>query len=59
MIPLGTLVNIRPRPSPQYLNRYNLYSSATVNGMQRPGYSSGQVMKAMEEIARNGAARQE
>ena len=52
MIPLGTLVNIRTRPSPQYLNRYNLYSSATVNGMQRPGYSSGQAMKAMEEIAR-------
>ncbi len=51
MVPLGTLVSIGQRLAPQYLNRYNLYSSATINGMNRPGYSSGQAMKAMEEIA--------
>ncbi len=51
MVPLGTLVDIKTRPSPQYLNRYNLYSSATINGVKRPGYSSGQAMKAMEKVA--------
>ncbi len=51
MVPLGTLVSIKTRSSPQYLNRFNLYSSATINGMQAPGYSSGQAMRALEEIA--------
>ena len=52
MVPLGTLLKIETRPAPQYLNRYNLYSSATINGQNRPGYSSGEAMRAMEEIAR-------
>ena len=51
MVPLGTLVTIKTRNSPQYLNRFNLYSSATVNAIQAPGYSSGQAMRALEEIA--------
>ncbi len=51
MVPVGTLVAVENRLAPQYLNRYNLYSSATVNGMNAPGYSSGEAMKAMEAIA--------
>ncbi len=51
MVPIGTMVSIEERLAPQYLNRYNLYSSATINGMNAPGYSSGDAMKAMEEIA--------
>ena len=30
--------------------RYNLYRSAQINAMGKPGYSSGQVMKALEEV---------
>ncbi len=52
MVPLGTLIRLKQISSPQYLNRYNLYSSATINGMNASGYSSGQAMRAMEEIAR-------
>ncbi len=51
MVPLGTLAEVRRRTAPQYLSRFNLYSSATINGLNRPGYSTGQAMAAMEELA--------
>jgi HAE1 family hydrophobic/amphiphilic exporter-1 len=51
MVPISTLVIPETRFGPQYLNRYNLFPSVTINGNSAPGYSSGQAMKAMEEIA--------
>lgn len=51
MVPLDTLVIPEMRYSPQFMNRYNLYSSVTINGEPEQGYSSGQAMTAMEEIA--------
>ncbi|MDD4818488.1 MAG: multidrug efflux RND transporter permease subunit [Victivallaceae bacterium] len=53
MVPLSTLLTPRTVFGPQYLNRYNLYSSATVFGSPAPGYSSGQAMAAMEEVAKS------
>ena len=52
MVALSALVTPTTVFGPQYLGRYNLYSSATVYGEPAPGYSSGQAMAAMEEIAR-------
>lgn len=52
MVPLSTLARVERRFAPQYLNRFNLYASATINGAPAPGYSSGEAMKAMEKIAR-------
>ncbi len=51
MIPLSTMVNVSERMVPQYLSRYNMYSSAVINGDAAPGYSSGQAMAAMEKEA--------
>jgi HAE1 family hydrophobic/amphiphilic exporter-1/multidrug efflux pump len=51
MIPLSTLVSRRAINGPQYLERYNVYGAATINGANAPGYSSGQAIAAMEEIA--------
>ena len=51
MVPLSTLVEVETRFGPQYINRYNLYSSVTINGNAAAGFSSGQAMKAMEELA--------
>jgi HAE1 family hydrophobic/amphiphilic exporter-1/multidrug efflux pump len=51
MVPLSTLVSSRPINGPQYFERYNVYSSATINGSNAPGYSSGQAIAAMEELA--------
>jgi multidrug efflux pump subunit AcrB len=52
MVPLSTLVSSRPFNGPQYYERYNVYSSATINGSNAPGYSSGQAIAAMEELAK-------
>jgi hydrophobe/amphiphile efflux-1 (HAE1) family protein len=52
MVPLSTLVSSRSFNGPQYFERYNVYSAATINGSNAPGYSSGQAIAAMEELAR-------
>jgi hydrophobe/amphiphile efflux-1 (HAE1) family protein len=53
MVPLSTLVSIHTVNGAQYLERYNIYRSATINGAAAPGYSSGQAAQAMEELARD------
>ena len=52
MIPLGTLVSVEESFGPHLINRYNMYPSASVSGSAAPGYSSGQALNLMEQIAR-------
>jgi len=52
MVPLSTLVTTRPIQGPEYTNRFNLMRSAQVLGAAAPGYSSGQAMAALEQVAR-------
>lgn len=51
MIPLSALVRSEPISAPLVTQRYNLYRTAELGGDAAPGYSSGQVMQAMEEVA--------
>jgi hydrophobic/amphiphilic exporter-1 (mainly G- bacteria), HAE1 family len=51
MIPLGTVAKITPSVGPSLISLYNLYPSATIIGLPSTGYSSGQSMNLMEEIA--------
>jgi HAE1 family hydrophobic/amphiphilic exporter-1 len=51
MIPLGTVAKITPAVGPSLISLYNLYPSATVIGLPATGFSSGQSMTLMEEIA--------
>ncbi|MGD9127729.1 MAG: efflux RND transporter permease subunit, partial [Planctomycetia bacterium] len=51
MIPLGALASIERRVGPEFVSHYNIYASALVNGRPAAGYSSGQAVKAMEEVA--------
>ena len=44
----------RPIAGPEFTNRFNLYRSAEVTGVPRRGYSSGQAMAALEEVAEAG-----
>ncbi|WP_063655280.1 efflux RND transporter permease subunit [Aliivibrio fischeri] len=53
MVSLGTLVKIKPIFGPDSLMNYNLFGSATINGVPAPGYSSGDVVKAIEKLAEN------
>ena len=51
MVPLGTVAKITPAIGPSLISLYNLYPSATIIGLPATGYSSGQSMNLMEEIA--------
>ncbi|MGB8888588.1 MAG: multidrug efflux RND transporter permease subunit [Candidatus Korobacteraceae bacterium] len=52
MIPLDNVVNITESTSPQVITHYNLFRSAEINGSAGPGYSSGQAIAAMDQIAK-------
>ncbi|HEY9435814.1 MAG TPA: multidrug efflux RND transporter permease subunit [Blastocatellia bacterium] len=52
MVPLSSLVTTRRISGPEYTNRFNLYRAAQVLGAASPGYSSGQAMAALEEVAK-------
>jgi HAE1 family hydrophobic/amphiphilic exporter-1 len=51
MTPLASLVTVKRVSGPEYTNRFNLFRSIQINGSPAPGYSSGQAMAAMEEVA--------
>ena len=52
MVPLGSVINIRTSTGPDKIDRHNLYPSTEINGNAAPGVSSGQALKAMEQLAR-------
>jgi len=51
MIPLSTLVGLKPALGPQYTTRFNEYRSIEIFGAPAPGYSTGDAMKAVTEVA--------
>ena len=51
MIPLENLISISETSTPQVITHYNLFRSAEIDGSPKPGYSSGQAIAAMEELA--------
>ena len=52
MVPLSALTKTRTINGPEYTNRFNLYRAAQVIGAAAPGYSSGQALTALEEVAK-------
>ncbi|MBS1953198.1 MAG: efflux RND transporter permease subunit [Cyanobacteria bacterium SZAS-4] len=52
MIPLSSIVSVSRTTAPQTINHYNLFRSTELNGSPALGYSSGQAMDRMEEIAK-------
>jgi len=51
MVPLNTLIKPKPITAPPVIKRFNGYRAIQVGGNPAAGYSSGQVMKALEEVA--------
>ncbi len=51
MIPLGTLVQVRQTVGPALISLYNLYPTATIVGGPGRGFSSGEALSLMEQIA--------
>lgn len=52
MIPLTSLVSIDYHKGPSMVSRFNGFLAGRVMGSAAPGYSSGQAMKAVEDIAK-------
>jgi len=51
MVPLSTLVTVRPVSGPDYTNRFNLYRAVEVTGSPAKGYTSAQTMEALKRVA--------
>jgi len=51
MVPYSSFVRLEKVFGPEQLTRYNMYISAMVNAEAAPGYSSGDAIKAVEEVA--------
>ncbi len=52
MIPLSSLEKTRQTFGPQFTNRFNVYRAAQITGAAAPGYSSGQALDVLEEVAK-------
>ena len=52
MVPLSAVVNVRRIQGPEYTNRFNLIRAAQVLGQAAPGYSSGQAIAALQQVAK-------
>jgi HAE1 family hydrophobic/amphiphilic exporter-1 len=52
MVPIGSVAHLGPAVEPPIITLYNLYPSGTIVGGSARGFSSGQSMAAMEQIAR-------
>ena len=48
-VPLDALVDVRFTYGPQFIMRQNMYDAAMLNVVAAPGYTSAQVMQALEE----------
>ncbi|MBE7179079.1 MAG: efflux RND transporter permease subunit, partial [Mucilaginibacter polytrichastri] len=51
MVPLSTLVNYKLTESASIISHFNLFRSAEINGNAAPGYSSGDAIEALREVA--------
>ncbi len=51
MAPITQFMSLRKVYGPDNINRFNMYTSMKVSGMPNPGVSSGEAIKAIEEVA--------
>ena len=52
MVPLGALITSRVIEAPAVISHYNIYRSIEINGSPKDGYSSGQAIEALQEVAK-------
>ena len=51
MVPLSTLMSVKPASGTEITTRFNLFRSVEITGVPAPGYTSGQAMTALEQTA--------
>lgn len=52
MMDLSTFIDVKPIIGPYNISHYNEYKSVDIEGGNAPGYSSGQAIEAMDELAK-------
>lgn len=50
MVPLAAVTTIKRTEGPEFTMRYNLHAAAQINAAAKPGVSSAQAMKALEDV---------
>lgn len=51
MVPYSSFMKLKKKQGLNEITRYNLYPSAAIQGAPAPGYSSGQAIRALQEVA--------
>lgn len=51
MAPISEFVTLKKTYGPESINRFNLYTAISVTGTPNPGFSSGDAIKAVQEVA--------
>jgi HAE1 family hydrophobic/amphiphilic exporter-1 len=57
MVPYSSFMQIKKKQGLNEINRYNLYPSAAIQGAPAPGFSSGQAIQAIQEVAKETLPR--
>jgi HAE1 family hydrophobic/amphiphilic exporter-1 len=57
MVPLNTLLQVRQIQGTELVTRYNLYPAAPIFGGAAPGFSSGEALNLMEQLAKETLPR--
>jgi len=52
MVPINTLVKLTRVYGSETASRYNLFNSIEINAIPKPGYSSGDAIKAIQDVAK-------
>lgn len=52
MVPYSAFMDIEKVLGPEQITRYNMYTSAEINGEPAAGYSSGSAIEAIQEVAK-------
>jgi HAE1 family hydrophobic/amphiphilic exporter-1 len=53
MVPINAVVSLQRVYGPETVTRNNLFNSVTINGLPKPGYSTGDAIKAIQEVTQN------
>jgi HAE1 family hydrophobic/amphiphilic exporter-1 len=51
MVPVTSLVAIKHAYGTETVDHFNMYNSININGVVKPGYSTGQALQALQEVA--------
>ncbi len=57
MVPYSAFMTIKKTQGPNEISRYNLYISSLINGVPAEGYSSGDAIEAIKEVAKTSLPR--